>query len=269
MTKLMALLAVGLVAYVLLGAPATRIPPRSGGADVLRVATSNVYALNPYPKRTAGTLAALDADVLLVLEVTGEVLDRTSLERSGYVALVDRFADLRLGFGTAVFVRASLAAEASLVPPPVKGACQPGVAAVRLDVGQAHVALLGAHFAPPACTDVTGSALDACAAWIGEGRLLRDVGPCRAGDAVLVLGDLNVVPYAGGWASMERAGLRDAWGAVHWRPGPTWAQPFGLPSLLRIDAVLAPATWDVLGCWTLDLAGSDHDVVVADLRVRG
>ncbi len=80
---------------------------------------------------------------------------------------------------------------------------------------------------------------------------------------------LNSVPYLGGWTPLVAAGLVDAWPAVQARPGPTWALPVGLPALLRIDAILVPAAWSVDAAWTLDILGSDHDALVADLRVRG
>lgn len=247
--------------------PPTRELPSARRGDVLRLATANIFALNPRVASTAGTLAGLDADVLVVLEATGHNLRRPALARAGWALALDAHEGLRLGFGVTVLVRRGLASQAALVPAPVDTPCEPGVAAVRLDVDGRALAVLGIHFAPPAaCPDHDDSALAACAAWITDGRLNRDVGPCRSGDPVVVLGDFNTLPYLGGWGPFERSGLRDCWSAANLLPGPTWSMPLGVPALLRIDGVLVPAAWPVLDSWTVEIAGSDHRAVVCDVR---
>ena len=260
-------LAVLLGLYLLASRPAARLPPRPAEPGVLRLATANVFFMNPRVASTSARLAAVDADVLVVLEASAHNLRRRALTRAGWSVALDVHEGLKLGFGVTVFVRGSMTSEAALVPSPTPAVCQPGVAAVRLDVDGRKLALLGAHFAPPACAAISGSALDACATWIRDGRLVRDVGPCRAGDPAIVLGDFNTLPYFGGWGALERAGLVDAWSAARWLPGPTWALPLGVPSLARIDGILVPDRWRVLGAWTQDVPGSDHRVVVADVRL--
>jgi endonuclease/exonuclease/phosphatase (EEP) superfamily protein YafD len=54
---------------------------------------------------------------------------------------------------------------------------------------------------------------------------------------------------------------------VHRLPGPTWTLSFGVPAMARIDGVLVPDAWPVLDAWTVEVDGSDHRAVVADVRL--
>jgi endonuclease/exonuclease/phosphatase family metal-dependent hydrolase len=75
-------------------------------------------------------------------------------------------------------------------------------------------------------------------------------------DATVLLGDLNLTPYAPAFARLvAESGLRDALDGVAWRP--TWQAGFW-PLALPIDHVLVPRGACVVGHEIGPDVGSDH-----------
>jgi endonuclease/exonuclease/phosphatase (EEP) superfamily protein YafD len=107
--------------------------------------------------------------------------------------------------------------------------------------------------------------LGALAELIEGGRMARNLGACRAGDPVVVVGDLNALPVWKGIRRLGSRGLVDTYAAARRRPTGTWSAHPWLPRIARIDYIFAPEGTDVRGAWAVGLPGSDHRLVVADL----
>jgi endonuclease/exonuclease/phosphatase (EEP) superfamily protein YafD len=83
--------------------------------------------------------------------------------------------------------------------------------------------------------------------------------------ASIVLGDLNLTPYAPAFARLvQSSGLRDALDDRAWRP--TW-QASLWPLALPIDHVLVPRSGCVLDATIGPDIGSDHRPVLVTLRL--
>ena len=142
---------------------------------------------------------------------------------------------------------------------------------VRVRWGDRDLTVVGVHVPPP--VPPYGQAQEptilAVTDWVSDGRLVQGVGPGQVGDPVVLLGDFNALPWSADLDPVERAGLGDAWQATRRVPGPTWGPVPGGPCLARIDYVFTSQVLPALGCWTLDLPGSDHATVVAELGPAG
>lgn len=238
------------------------VPPAPAPAH-LRVVVANLHYTNRQPVAAAQRLAATQADVVLVLEWTGHNLDVPTLRTAGWHPALQE--PRRGTHGLLVLLREGRAGTAARVPAPVRGPCPMPLATLRLNLPGGPVSLLGVHAPPPipACRETTAPSLHAFAAWVESGKMRQTVGAAQAGDPVILLGDLNTLPWAASLDALADAGLTDAFAATRYRFGPTWS-PLG-PALGRIDYIFAPPTHPPEQAWTLRLPGSDHRAVVADL----
>ena len=237
-----------------------------GEGRLLRVVTANVHSENTQGADVAAVLVALDADVLVALEWTAENLARVVLQDAGAVTVLEQPGEA--GYGVTLLARHGLPVEAALLPSPVDGPWTPPVLSARLVHDGQPLSLLAVHLPPPIGYGGLGvPAREAVAAWIRDGRLVRDVGVARLGDPVVVLGDFNALCAQGGLMAFEGAGLTDVWDALHLAPGPTWGPAAGGPKLLRLDAILAPSMVEARGVWVVGVPGSDHAAVCADLAL--
>jgi endonuclease/exonuclease/phosphatase (EEP) superfamily protein YafD len=243
----------------------TGLPPKPDRERAsVRIAAANLAFSNPESKAAGRRVAELGADVLVLLEWTGENADGHEALGSLNILLDE---PRRGAHGVRVLVRSTLEAEAALVPTPVEGPCPMPIATARVRFGQGWLAILGIHVPPPIdeCEGTNAPTLAALAELVGDGRLLRDLGVARRGDPVVMAGDFNALPGSKELAPLRYVGLVDTHISRHWRPIGTWTPSKSVPHLLRIDYVLAPEDLLVVGSWTVNLPGSDHRAVVAEL----
>ena len=132
------------------------------------------------------------------------------------------------------------------------------VALLHLDEG---ICIVGIHAPPPLPVDSTGMKpyLDYLAMYISAGRIAKDWMVCRKGDHVLLMGDLNAVPYSNPYRRLLDMGLVDVrrksgvWGA-------TWPmEGFYSPiPVFRLDHVMVGNGVQVTGWETVSISNSDH-----------
>jgi len=258
---------VGLALVVVGSVSPTDDPPAgSRGDGILRIASANLAFDNPRSREVSAVIGKLDADVLVVLEWTGGNL---LPERASGPAWRVALDEPRPGaHGVLVLVRRTLEAEAALEPTPVPGPCPMPIATARIHTGGEWVSLLGVHAPPPIpeCEDTNLPTLRFLAGVVEHGRLATDLGAARRGDRVILAGDLNAPPPSPGLGWLRGAGLVDTYADRRWLPRGTWASTVG-PHLVRLDYVLVSREVPVLGSWAVDLPGSDHRAVIADLRI--
>jgi endonuclease/exonuclease/phosphatase (EEP) superfamily protein YafD len=108
--------------------------------------------------------------------------------------------------------------------------------------------------------------------WVGSGNIassLNSLPGCGlGGDPVVLAGDLNAIPYSAQIRRFHRAGLQDAWSAVHLHPNLTWSPSPALPRIARLDCIMAGEPLSIRGCWVLGVPGSDHCLVTADIDIK-
>ncbi len=232
-------------------------PPPSASAVSVRVLTVNAQLGEADGTDLVSTAVARDVDVLVVTEITPGLL--AGMQRAG----IDSALPFRAGEpangaeGTMVFATWELtdaqAAATSL-----------GSLRVSLAAPDGSLALVAVHAAPP-----MGSA----GRWRAD---LETIGSAAAG-ADLVVGDFN--------ATLDHAELRAVLGPSSselsdavatandgWRP--TWpagpARWYGVPvpRLVQIDHVLVGKRLAVVGTNRVDVPGSDHSGVLAEVAQR-
>jgi hypothetical protein len=249
------------------------LQPTPPGAPVagLRVAAANLYVGNRAPPaELEAALAAVRADALLLLEWRGGPAPAGLV-----IAAEDPDPGVR---GVALALRPGVRAAAAIEREAGQGPCaMPGVAA-QLEgalpgasgITQSDVALIGAHAPPPVpgCGGATGPSLARIGAWVAGGRSRGAPPPVPDGLAVVLLGDLNTLPFHPDLRPLRAAGLRDALLRGDLRPRPTWPQLPGRVAVGRIDHVYVSDEIEVLDSGTFEIPGSDHRGVWADLAAR-
>jgi len=258
---------VGLGAVVARYLMPTDLPPTGPRPrETLRVATANLGFDNTRKADLSRTLRRFDADLLLALEWTGHNLDPEAAGGPELTVVLD--SPSPSPHGVLVLARRRLETIASLTPTPVAGPCRMPIATVRVRDGGDWFSLVGVHAPPPIeeCADTNLPTLRFLARSVRDGRLATDLGVAHRGDRVILAGDLNATPSSPGLVWLQEAGLVDTQARDRWLPRGTWASVSG-PHLSRLDYVLGSPDVGVVGSWTIDLPGSDHRAVIADLRV--
>ncbi|MCB9777238.1 MAG: hypothetical protein H6742_01575 [Alphaproteobacteria bacterium] len=254
-------LLLGLLLALSAGRPDLSTAPPPPGA--LRVVSANInsYPSEPAPQ-AAAVLAALQPDVLLVIEQRAE-------DVPGLVRVADNYAVPmpRISHGHAVHCRPGQACAAAISPELGSVSSHMPLGLLRLPVPRpdgstVDVCLLSLHAPPPAPIDPTGLLpyVERVAAAVSDGRLIRQWGPCLAGDAALLVGDFNTVPGTPAWSRLaDGNGLTDVQRGrglfrVSWPAGAGWP---ALP-LFALDHVLVPDTLRVDAVRRHRVPGSDH-----------
>ncbi len=218
----------------------------------LRVASANLLAGNAEMGALAEELRVIEADVLALEELTPEHV--AALERAGVLALYPhRVLEPQTDcFGIGLLSKYPFTARVE----PLEGV--PMIVA-RLEV-PIEVTVIAAHTLPPMSGDYT-------ARWRRQLGTLRERA-LRAPGSVIVLGDLNVSPYARAYGDLVEAPLRDAHDELGrgltttWPNGTTWLPP------MRLDHVLVRGDIDVLDVREGEGAGSDHEPLIAEIALR-
>lgn len=246
----------------------TALPPDENlSEESIRVVLANIYCLNPQPAAVSNRLAQLQADILVVLEVSNDNIDFATLERTGLRSIL--FEPRPGTHGLSVFVDQELLASAAIVSAPAPGPCSMPMATARVDCRDSNIAVLGIHAPPPiaACKETTGPTLDAVASWINAGVLREDVGVAKAGDPVVLVGDFNAPPFSKHVRQFSEVGVKGSQESSRFRRVGTWSPSPFFPSAVRIDYILVPSRFSVLGSWVVGLPGSDHRAVVSDFAI--
>lgn len=224
-------------------------------ADAPRVCvvTANLLYVNPRADELLGELLALEADVLVLEELSPEWLVRLAAS-----PLWDRYPHRELearsdAFGIAVLSRRPMT-RAEIVD--LEGV--PMIDAT-IDVDGRALRLLAVHTLPP----IDG---EYAAVWRRQlARLAFDAS--SNGIPLVIAGDLNASNHSAGLVALRDAGLRDAHAELGrglvttWPNGVFLAPPLHLDHVLVSEHVVPVAITEGMG------AGSDHRPVIADLAL--
>ena len=244
------------------------IPSEKSADGVVRIGTVNLGHRNAEPDAAARALLRARADVLILQEWTGRNLSLTRLRETGLKLVL---SDERSGtHGSALLARSNLVQAVRIAPPLWKGNCAMPLLTARLRIGIRTVGMIAAHGPPPVstCWDSRKPYLRAIVRLINNGRLSQSVGVIPKGMPVLLAGDLNALVWEEPLRSMSDHGLTNAFDAGSWRLGPTWSPAWWSPALVTIDHIWMPMEASSNAAWTLQVPGSDHRAVLADISSR-
>jgi len=217
----------------------------------LRIATVNLWYANRDPRRLLTWLAASEPDLVALQEVSPAWVDElaATLPAYPYRQLLPRNDP----YGIGVLSRQPLRRVTAL---DLAGDGLPSLQVTAELAGQSlQLLVLHTHWpVSPGLQQARDRALQQAAA-------LARVMP----SASIVLGDLNLTPYAPAFTRLvQSSGLRDAFAGQAWRP--TWQASFW-PLALPIDHVLVPRAGCVLDATIGPDIGSDHRPVLVTLRL--
>ncbi len=231
--------------------------PRPISEDSLRVrlVTVNLLCTNPDVARLADDLVAEDADIVMVQEVTPEVLAVLRRSRLWSAYRHRRVAERPEFHGAATFSRFPVVAHEVL---DVAGSPM-----LRTDLATPHGPLLAVNV-----HTVAPLTLGQARRWQRQMEWLAVLAR-YAGGAIVMAGDFNATGDHRPFRRLLRGRLRDAFDAVGRGSGATW--PIGhrlLPPLLRLDHVVVSDDVEVGALSTATSVGSDHARLVAELGIR-
>ena len=220
------------------------------GAPRLRVVSYNMLRSNPGTVAAAAHIAALEPDVVVLLELTPAQLPVFTAALPGWHHVARPRED---AFGIAVFTRK----EPSRMELLALGVEAMPSIEVEYEVDGRAVTIAALHPPPP-----VGPRLSAT-----RDRMLREISAWAAAQEgpVLVIGDLNATPWSavmreilgeGPLRSTQRFGLQATW--------PSFLGPLGVP----IDHALVAGPLEPVERSIEPAFGSDHRMLRVDLELR-
>jgi endonuclease/exonuclease/phosphatase (EEP) superfamily protein YafD len=221
------------------------------GDEPLRVATANAWFANPDPAALVAWLSRSDADIVALQEITPQwALALEPLARTyPYRKLVPREDP----YGIALLSRWPIVDVQSR---DLSGDGLPALVA-NVDVHGRELQVIALHTPWPVLPGLQ----------VARDRALQQAAALAHArpEATILLGDLNLTPYAPAFARLVAdSGLRDAFAGEAWRP--TWQAGFW-PLALPIDHVLVPRRGCVTGREIGPDVGSDHRPLQVTLRL--
>lgn len=225
-------------------------PADAAGGPRLRVLSTNVLRGQVDPASLVALVRRERVDVLSVQELTPAMA--RGLEDAGlHETLPERVLRPSSGAkGTGLYARVDLSARAGPEP------SQLDIAAARADAAGTPVDLVAVHPPPPTRR------------WIDIWkRDLRALPPApRSGPVRILAGDFNATLDHAEMRRLLDTGYLDAAAAAGSGLAPTWPAGRRFPPV-TIDHVLADARCRVLSARVLDLPGTDHRPVLAELAL--
>lgn len=230
-------------------------PAAADGAPVLTVMTFNQFGGTADPVGLVEAVGDADVDILVVQEITPQSLELL-LDSGLEAAFAHRAGEPIEGvFGTMVFSHQEMSAPTEL---PTEMA----TFAVDLAVAGEQIRLVAAHPTPPTRS----------AQWRSEHRVLGDWALREEPD--LIVGDLNATADHVPMRRLAAAGFNSVTDVANesWRP--TWPSNrrlwgvLPIPDLVQIDHVICGPTMTALRSRTVEITGSDHRALVAEVAPR-
>ena len=235
------------------------------GPPDFRVASINALAWNARPDSMIRDVAATEADVLAIQEVSPELaaaIETEAFDRWPHRLVLPR----EDAFGIAVLSRFPMRAHVEDLGPTLPPEAREGPAVAEpyvvadLDIGGRPLRLLAVHTLPPFGARYAAIWRRQCAVLVE--RVEGERTP------LIVAGDLNATPFHRVLRDLDAAGLRDGHGAVGRGLTTTFPTDRWLPPML-LDHVLASEELAFTAVSERTIGGSDHRAVVAGLRWAG
>jgi endonuclease/exonuclease/phosphatase (EEP) superfamily protein YafD len=238
---------------VLMSGPASAHEPTATtcGDATLRVVTANAWFANTDPAALVAWLSRSDADIIALQEITPQWV--TALEPLARTYPYRKFMPRDDPYGIGLLSRWPID---DVQPMDFAGDGMPSLVA-NIDVPGRRLRVIALHTPWPVVPELQ----------VARDRVLQRAAALALTqpEATILLGDLNLTPYAPAFARLvSGSGLRDALAGVAWRP--TWEAGFW-PLALPIDHVLVPRDSCVTAQEIGPDVGSDHRPLLVSLRL--
>lgn len=227
-------------------------PAAAEDARTFQVMTANLLTGDADPLEVMETVAREKVDVLVLQEVTPETL--AALDGAGLSAALPERAG-EPGFG----VMGTMILSVGEITDVQRLDTHMGSYAATVALPQGEVRMLGVHPVPPHDADD----------WSGELGVIEKAAEVDGG-LDLLAGDFNATPDHAPMRRIYDTGFRDAAEVANAGWQPTWpanGKMVGLPSppVVQIDHVLVGERLTALATRTVDITGTDHRAVIADV----
>ena len=245
-----------IVAIAALGLVATGNPFSGSGlsdGEGFSVMSANVQAFIDGAEELEEAIGDVAVDLFLQIEMR-------AVDVPGMRRVADNY-DSGLAIpshGMGVYCSDNIECEASITENFGTATCGMPMSLVRVN---SEVCVMGLHVPPPApfCALGVEPYVDEMLSHISDGAVSEAWGPCRAGDPIVIAGDLNGVPGGYGYRSIRAAGLVDPRSTAGiW--GSSWPAGGGWPNLpvFRLDHVFGGSGVTISGVEHLRLPRADH-----------
>ena len=212
--------------------------PSTSHADYLDIAVFNVNAYEGHQEELEDFLGSLDVDILFMIEKRAETIP--DMHR-----IVDDFTQKRpkVSHNNAIFCKTDIFCSGWISEEIGSPKMSMPYLLLRLSNPldtQQHICIIGVHAPPQVPIDASGMKpyIETLVSYIEEARVREDWNVCKKGDPIMLMGDLNAVPYSWAYEQIRKKGLRDALSfSGFW--GRTWPNGAGFISFpfFRLDHI--------------------------------
>jgi endonuclease/exonuclease/phosphatase (EEP) superfamily protein YafD len=221
------------------------------GESKLLVMTFNLFNMNTNPIEDVQIIYDWNADILLLTEYTSQWCNQLqSLKlRYPYALECPRWH----GYGIAMFSKFPLSNQRVLN---LTGSTDVPMLLATAEVGQYKLQLIGVHTISPVTVDrmkIRNEQLKTISKYVPDSR-----------EPVVLLGDLNCVPWSTFMAPLNQKGLRDSRQGFGFHP--TWNRAFG-PFKIPIDHCYVSDSIHVHDRVVGSSYGSDHFPVITTISI--
>ena len=184
-------------------------PPISSSSDDKHfdIAVFNVNAFSGQQEELELFLGTLDVDLLVMIEKRAE-------EIVGMQRIRDDFQEKRpkISHNNAVFCKEGLECSAWISDEIGSPNMSMPYLLIRLQqIQQQNICLIGIHAPPQVPIDASGMKpyIQELIPFMDNGKVKKDWNICKAGDSILLMGDLNAVPHSWAYEQIRSQGLID------------------------------------------------------------
>ena len=255
-----------LITVAMLGLLAAGNPLSGAGladGDGFTVMSANVQAFTDGAEELEEAIGDVAVDLFLQIEMR-------AVDIPGMRRVADNY-DSGLAMpshGMGVYCSDNIECEASITENFGTSVCGMPMSLVRVN---SELCVMGLHVPPPApfCALGVEPYVVEMLSHISDGAVADSWGPCRAGDPLVIAGDLNGVSGGYGYRAIKAAGLIDPLSSVGiW--GASWPAGGGWPNLpvFRLDHLFSGPGATVSGIEHLRLPGADHKALTFSITLE-
>ncbi len=235
----------------------------SGSSDSFTVMSANVQAFTDGAQELEVAIGDVGVDLFLQIEMR-------AVDVPGMRRVADNYTTglAMPSHGMGVYCNDNIECQASVTEIFGTSVCGMPMSLVRVN---SEICVMGLHVPPPAPFCALGVApyLEEMIDHLSDGLVSKAWGPCQAGDAIVIAGDLNGVPGGHGYESLLDAGMSDPQsGAGIWAS--SWPSGGGWPNLpvFRLDHVFVGEGVEIADVGHHRLPGADHKALRFSLALQ-
>jgi hypothetical protein len=236
--------------------------------NYLSIATANINYKNIGNKQAIEDILKNDADIIVIIEWTGDSLFRKEISEHHYKFDLDN--SLYNGtHGIGIISKYGIEVKARIIKSPIIGPCRIPFGIAEVKKGKSVFSLLCCHVPPPvkSCNETTDPTLREITSWVKNGNIVKDISNTNTEMPLLIAGDMNAPPNNPEIKKLKEKGLKDAlenkFGFNY-----TWGPVIGMPKILQIDYLFIPYCFTIINSKIFPISGSDHKGIKAEIQLE-